>query len=113
MDRILVAVHVVVILAVAFQLYRKQVALRAIFWPALLVKLIAGICLGLLYIYYYPVSDTFAYFRDGSRLASLAVVDFRQYIGFLLFGNDGASINLTLTASRAVFLSKITSIFHL
>ena len=113
MDNVLVAVHVIVILAVAFQLYRKQVTLRAVFWPALLVKLIAGICLGLLYTYYYPVSDTFSYFRDGSQLASLARADFRAYVGFLLSDNDVDSTNLTLTAPRAMFLSKITSVFHL
>ena len=113
MDKVLIAVHVVLILAVAFQLYRKQVALRAVFWPALLVKLVAGICLGLLYTYYYPVSDTFAYFRDGARLASLAQSDFREYIGLILLDYNMGSIDLTLTAPRALFLSKITSVFHL
>ena len=48
----------------------EKSSLRKFFWPALLLKLIAGICLGLVYTYYYSIGDTFLYFQDGVSLAT-------------------------------------------
>ena len=72
MVAIFAVVHVIVIFAVGFQVRTNQPALKHVFWPAFVVKLMSGVCLGLVYTYYYSVSDTFVYFRDASTLAALA-----------------------------------------
>lgn len=110
---ILFAANLVIIVAMAQQLYRRQPALRRVFWPALLAKLVAGICLGLVYTYYYPVSDTFIYFSDALQLVSLARQDFGAYVEFLAFTSEPASLQLALPEPRALLLTKITSIFSL
>ncbi len=70
---ILIFVHLIVLLALGFLLWRRSVApLRLFLWPAYLLKLAAGIGVGLLYSIYYSTGDTMHYFRDGMLLADLA-----------------------------------------
>jgi hypothetical protein len=106
-------VHIVVITAISLQVYRKQEALKKVFWPALSVKLISGACLGLLYTYYYTVSDTFSYFNDAARIATLATTDFSAYLRFLFHNTGFDSLQLVLQEPRALFLTKVASVFNL
>ena len=110
---LLTSFHIILIFALAWGIWKKQRSLRKFFWPALLVKLMAGICLGLLYSYYYSVADTFDYFRDASKLASLALEDFSAYLDLLFFNTHLESLQLVFDQPRAVFLSKITSVFSI
>jgi hypothetical protein len=93
--------------------FKDQSPLKIIFWPALLLKLLAGIALGFVYTYYYTIGDTFNYFDDGVKLAGLARHDARAYIGFLWSGDESFAIwsELIYKQPRAMFLSKITSLF--
>jgi len=93
----------------------EKSSLRKFFWPALLLKLIAGICLGLVYSYYYSIGDTFHYFQDGVRLATLARADLVSYFSFLWAGDESFPIwsELVYRQPRAMFLSKVTSLFCL
>jgi hypothetical protein len=113
---------VIVVLNIAFLLFifyriwsREKSALRKFFWPTLVLKLLAGICLGLLYTYYYSVGDTFLYFQDGVKLASFARTDVLSYFNFLWIGDDSFPIwsELVYKQPRAMFLSKLTSLFCL
>jgi len=113
---------VIVILNLAFLLfvfYRiwgfEKTPLRKFFWPALVLKLISGISLGLLYTYYYSIGDTFLYFKDGVSLAALARSDLASYFEFLSRGDNSNPIwaDLVYQQPRAMFLSKITSLFCL
>ena len=80
---LLTLLHIVLISGLAWLLWRKEIpTLRQIFWPAIVVKLAAGACLGLLYTYYFPVGDTFVYFNDASRVADLARQDLWFYLKF-------------------------------
>jgi hypothetical protein len=94
---------------------REKSSLRIFFWPALLLKLSAGICLGLVYTYYYTVGDTFSYFEDGVKLAALGRTDLGSYISFLWSGDESFLIwpELLFQQPRAMFLSKIASVFCL
>ncbi|HEY9047977.1 MAG TPA: hypothetical protein VIN08_18855 [Ohtaekwangia sp.] len=108
--------NILVIGSIAFMLWRQEESLlRKVYWPALVLKLFCGIALGLLYIYYYNIGDTFAYYKDGSALANVARSDAEAYIKFLWNGNDAYLIvkSLYLQEPRALFMSKITSIFCL
>ena len=104
------------LLFISYRIWRlEKSSLRKFFWPALVLKLIAGICLGLVYTYYYSSGDTFLYFQDGVRLASLARTDVASYFSFLWAGDESFSISseLIYKQPRAMFLSKVTSLFCL
>lgn len=91
-------------------------SIRLFFWPALLVKLVAGICVGLVYTFYYTTpGDTLFYFEDGVTLAGLARSDLRSYAEFLWQGDESFAIwnNLNVLQSRALFFVKITSLVNL
>ncbi|HEX6227524.1 MAG TPA: hypothetical protein VFZ52_24070 [Chryseolinea sp.] len=99
-----------------FQIWRQEKSdLRKFFVPALALKLASGILLGLLYTFYYSIGDTFLYFQDGVRLAALARTDIASYFSFLWAGDDSFPIWSTLAYQqpRAMFLSKVTSLFCL
>lgn len=113
MSAVIALVHLVVIVAIAFQVYRRQdAALRIWFWPALGFKLVAGVCLGLLYIYYYPVADTFLYFDHACTVADLARQNVAAYLSALVNEDSGEAL-LGLKDSRASFFVKLISVFCL
>jgi len=89
--------------------------LKNIFWPALSVKLGAGICLGLLYRYYYNGGDTFTYFEEGTKLTALARSDIFLYIRFLWSGDESfdAWNSLVSLQPRALFMIKVVSVVNL
>lgn len=101
-------VHAVVTLVIAFQFYRSEMKDRVYFWPALGMKLLTGVCLGLVYTYYYPVGDTLTYFDQASRAAEIARTDFASYWSFLFTDERPAT-----TDFRALFFTKIVSLFSL
>lgn len=94
---------------------RDTTSLRKFFWPALLFRLGSGIMLGLVYLYYYTVGDTFGYFADGVTLAQVAKIDFTSYLSFLWDGDESFSFytDLNFKQPRALFLSKVVSVFCL
>src|SRR5688572_26809270 len=112
----------IVVLNLAFLLFisyriwsREKSSIRKFFWPAFVLKLVAGVCLGLVYTYYYSVGDTFLYFQDGARLATLAKTDIASYFRFLWAGDESFPVwsELIYKQPRALFLSKVTSVFCL
>jgi hypothetical protein len=109
----LVVVNVGILMFLSYNLWQKdQSRLKKIFWPALILKCIAGITLGLVYAYYYHVGDTFTYFLDGVKLADVARADMGSYIRFLWSGDESFPVwsELSYRQPRAMFLSKITSV---
>ena len=106
--------NVAFIAYISYQLWKRDNSpLRFFYWPALLFKLLCGIALGLLYTAYYDSGDTFNYFNDGVKLANLARQDPGSYIRFLWSGDESYSFwgELTYKQPRAMFLSKVTSLF--
>ena len=105
--------HLAVIIACSWWIYSKASTKNNTFWPALILRLGAGICLGLLYTFYYPVADTFAYFSDGSKLSALARTNLLSYAKLMLFNDGLEAAGLTMLEPRAVFLTKVTSVFNI
>ena len=108
--------NLAVLLFISYRIWSlEKSSLRKFFWPALVLKLAGGICLGLVYSYYYTTGDTFNYFHDGVKLASLARTDVASYFGFLWAGDESFPISseLIYKQPRAMFLSKVTSLFCL
>ena len=111
---LLTLLHIVLISGLAWLLWRKEMpTLRQIFWPAIVVKLAAGACLGLLYTYYFPVGDTFVYFNDASRVADLARQDLWSYLELLFSDRHVDALSLRFREPRALFLTKLTSLVNL
>lgn len=100
---------------VVLSIFRAEVALRNIFWPALVFKSVAGICVGMIYVFYYKVGDTLIFFSDGVLLADFAKTNTSSYIHFLLtsdFPGD-TFVELSFGDRRAIFMDKIVSLFSL
>jgi len=85
------------------------------FWPALTAKLTAGLCLGLIYLFYYDgVGDTWLYFNDGQVLSAFARRDPLGYLSFLWKGEaELAFISDVALQPRTLYLLKLTSVFNL
>lgn len=102
-----------------FFLYRiwkeTNTVIKFFFLPALLLHVMAGICLGLLYVYYYGESDTLIYFQEGLKLNELLFTEARLYLNFLWnnAGDDSFLRSLVYTDKRALFMVKISSLILL
>ena len=108
--------NVAFIAIITYRVWLKdQSPIKPVFWIAFVFRLFAGIALGLVYTYYYATGDTFQYFYDGVRLADLARHDLSSYLAFLWSGDDSFPVwsELTYRQPRAIFLSKIASVFCL
>ena len=101
------AINLFAILGLAFLMEGKQEPdVRSLFWPALTMKLLAGIGLGLVYQQYYLTGDTFNFFDQGSMQAHLFKTDPRAYLDFLWNDSDVEWKG----AARSAFFVKMVSI---
>ncbi len=109
-------INVGFLLLIAYQVWKgDDSGTRIFFWPALIAKLTAGVCLGLVYTYFYTTGDTFSFFQDGVMLADLARTDLQHYLRFLWSGDESFPIwsRLNLVQHRALFMVKVASVFNL
>jgi hypothetical protein len=110
-----IVLHLLFLTTVSVIWWKRVKVLRVFFWPALILKLVAGIFLGLLYTYYYSVGDTFGFFQDATLLAKLARTDFLTYLKFLWQGDETFPVwaDLVLVQPRSLFFVKFISFFSL
>ncbi len=96
-----------------YKLWKKtNPLLQKWFLPVLLLHVVAGIAVGLLYIYYYDRSDTWIYFKEGLKVNALINDSIITYLQFL-WNSQGSETfleNLYYTDHRALFMVKITSL---
>jgi hypothetical protein len=93
---------------------RQSEPLKKIYWPALTLKILGGFAVGAVYFYFYGTGDTVAYHRDAGILSDIAIHgSFRGYVTVLFNNQIPENIDLSLVAPRAVFFSKIVSVFSL
>ena len=90
------------------------------FYPALLLKMLAGILLGLLYQHYYGSGDTLTYFNGAQRLTTYFHENPEGYFKILLlneFETEGLQESLPFARfaffSNSFFLIKIISLLNL
>lgn len=88
---------------------RENSVMKKFYWPTLLIKLLAGIALGVIYSTYYPNSDTFYFFNSAVQVSQQAHTDFTGYFNFLLSHSEG----YFLGEARTMFFIKITSVVAL
>ena len=87
---------------------------RVYYFPALVLKLLAGIGLGLLYSFYYEGGDTFNYHQDARALSELAWNAPLEYAK-VLAGAQAQSVDLHYASGqeRALLAAKLFSFFYL
>lgn len=117
MQAMVILLHSIFLFSVAYAFYQKfrDSPLRDYYGPALLLKLFAGIALGLIYKYYYQGGDTFNYFHDAVSLSNLV---FRSPVTYLkaLWGiyPEGWEEGLIyLQQERALLTARVLSLFTL
>jgi hypothetical protein len=112
MELFLFIFHCLIIGSLAFLVWRHT--RQNIFWPALLIKLLAGIALGLLYMFYYASGDTWIFFNDGAKVADAIAQSPKSVIDF--FWNDdwtGLKGILDSDRPRSLFFVKWVAVFNL
>jgi hypothetical protein len=96
-------------------MFRKQPdALRKFFYPALILKLTAGLLLGWYYLNVDYEGDTFIYFKDAKTIVDLASRNPHQYLELMWMADPPqGTIDLMALQPRAFFFSKVTSVLLL
>jgi hypothetical protein len=116
MKSILILLNVFFIGSVCFYVYtRCTSSIRSWYWPTLLFHLASGMCIGLLYFYYYSQGDTLSYFSEGAKLAEFAKQNPASYLSFLFNSQapDALIKSFLYQDTRALFMVKLTSLTNL
>ena len=94
-----------------FFLFRKSGShpLKPFYFPALSIKLLSGVAVGVLYFYHYREGDTIGYHYDAVALSNLAWEDLAAYLKILFTGDAAnAPVNLRYNLQpRAFWLVRI------
>ncbi|HRE66577.1 MAG TPA: hypothetical protein PLM56_00210 [Cyclobacteriaceae bacterium] len=98
--------------AVYYFFKRSRVEDKFLFWSAWVFRVVMGVALGLVYMYYYNANDTWHFFEDAKTLSALARTNWIDYLNFLFTGNAHDSIwqALFYTQERSLFLVKFISV---
>lgn len=115
MKILFVIVNLVLLFFISYRYWKAQKESTVIlfYWPALFARVLAGIGLGLIYLYYYKIpADTFLFFEDSRKLTELARTDFLSYMHFLFVDDEAHPLweQIVYNQSRALFMVKVTSI---
>jgi len=92
---------------------KVQQELEIWYYPTLLIKVLAGLGVGLVYYYHYGYGDTITYHEDAMRMTALFSQNIESYVDILAGNAKGNSNFNFVDQPRAFFLVKILSIVHL
>lgn len=110
--------NILFLAGVIFWFYRhlRNSDLLVHYFPALFIKLAAGIALGLVYRHYYTGGDTFNYFHDAVGLAGLVHESPASYLKAIFLTEIPLELGPQLkflAQPRALFMAKLVSFFSL
>lgn len=94
----------------------KTYQLGKYFIPGLIIKVAAGIAVGLVYKYYYISGDTYAFYEEAVRLVNIAYRHPVDYVKILLVNeipDQFAELLVMKFQPRAFFTAKLASIVNL
>src|SRR5688572_18137393 len=95
---------------ISWWIWRKEMSnIRKFYWPALVLKLGAGVGLGIIYSTLYKDSDTFFFFTEAADWSRIAQTDITHYFNFLFQEQEGFFSG----KERMYFMIKLTSIFSI
>ncbi|NJN42402.1 MAG: hypothetical protein HC811_09460 [Flammeovirgaceae bacterium] len=106
-------VNLIVLAGIAYLVRRRfDNSIKPYYWPALGIKVLGGISLGLVYQFYYSFGDTFLFFAEASWLADYFAKDPGGYIRSLWDESFLPADNtLTISQPRSLFYVKLLSVF--
>lgn len=108
--QLIILLNLIFLFSISWWIWKSEIAtIRKFYWPALLLKLAAGILVGLIYSRYYTDSDTFFFFNEAVDGASKIKDGPSAYLDFLLSSRGG----YFLGEDRMSFLIKVMSFFCL
>lgn len=115
MTAVIPLLNILLLAALCFIYWKQMKTLRTLFWPALLFKVVCGILLGVIYLFYYQVGDTILYHEDASLLADIGRADFARYFKILVGSPTSVESwpQFKMQEPRAIILVKLASIIHL
>lgn len=96
--------------------YAKRAQMGGVVFPALLLKVLSGVLVGLVFKYFYDYGDTFAYFEEGLRISGYAWQHPENAFRVFYATDQIHDLDVTLQFQqqpRALFFSKIVAIFHM
>ena len=94
----------------------KTYQLGPFFIPGLIIKVIAGVAVGLVYKFYYVTGDTFSFYKEAVDLANIAYQQPMAYIRILLVNEvppEFAGLLDLRFQPRAYFTAKLVSIVNI
>ncbi len=110
----LAVVNILIIFSFAFSVQQKYAGQSVkLYWSALSLKIIAGIALGLLYLYHYTNDDTWTFFNEATQVSALARKNFFSYFQFLFSSSDTTVEHVLYVHDRSLLFVKIISFFCL
>jgi len=84
------------------------------YFPVLIIKMSAGIGVGLIYLFYYKGGDTWTYFNQAILFKQVAFSSWVNFKGLFLFGNYELVPEFAFfNQPRAVFMVKLVAIVNL
>ncbi len=101
---------------IAFRVYHSQpIACKPFFWPALSLKILAGVAVGALYFFHYGSGDTISYWQDGVKISYYAQSSPAEALAFFWDESEASDFVATLQQQgpRSLFFSKICGLFAL
>lgn len=106
----------ILLLWITFRVYRLQPpTVKYFFFPALVLKMVAGLALGYLYFSYYGEGDTVNYWLDGNTIADKIINDPATALRF--YWEDDPSVSnlsgLINDKPRSVFFIKVAGLLSL
>jgi hypothetical protein len=94
---------------------RTENPIRVYFWAGLILKLLAGISLGLVYTYFYSANDTFLFFSIAKKITVFARESPLHYFFFLWQDNEDYTFlnDMINLEPRSLFFAKFLSVINL
>jgi len=116
MNLIILFLDVASLTAIALWWYRRQSQdIKRYFFPALSIKILAGVAVGILYFYHYQLGDTIAYWQDGKKIADFIRSDWSMALSF--FWDESEYIDFVTSlqqqAPRSLYFSKMSGLLAL
>lgn len=107
----------ITLLCIVFYRNTKNPTLKPFFLPAIILKIGAGVLVGILYKYYYRIEgDTFYLFNLASYLAELVPSRFKEFTDIVIFNHfdqESKTFFFVWNQPRALFFVKILSFVNL
>ena len=88
--------------------------IKSFYWPGLVLKILAGIVLGLLYTHYYTNGDSWVMFKEAIKLADVAFASSSRFLDIYLLSDYSSIPDYAYAIQpRAAFMTKILALLAL